>query len=246
MNWEKIKNTNTIIQIILGIILLGSAIGITNEIIIKGLDFKISIWSAVLLIAISFLFGFYTGKKNKIKKINKKINSNNINLEFHDNPEKLGWNLGVDRESNVKPEIAIGSDGNYGYFWQITAHDSYYLDYSLNISKYAFNKLSFVIQNNKPCTVYAKVQLKSRNNELEKSGWISLKEGDVEAKPHGSGKYEWTFYDLPNSVDNNWKEFKIILPEAVKHTFGNEGWVYNRITGLRIRGSINIAEIKIE
>jgi hypothetical protein len=41
MNWEKIKNTNTIIQIILGIILLGSAIGITNEIIIIGLDFKI-------------------------------------------------------------------------------------------------------------------------------------------------------------------------------------------------------------
>jgi hypothetical protein len=246
MNWEKLKNANTLIQIILGMVLLSSAIGLTNEIIKKGINLKFPIWITLLLIIVAFFFGLLTGKRKKGDSKIDKVNSKNLKLKFNDFPEKLSWHLGINKKTNVRPDINIGKDGIYGFYWKIEEKDPYYLDYSLLITNNFFSNLFLVVQNIKTCTIYAKVKMKSKNGELEKRGWIAIKEGDTIAKPYGSGNEEWTFYTLPIKINNNWKEFEINLPDAVNQTFGKEGWNYYRITDLRIRGSINIAEIELK
>jgi hypothetical protein len=246
MDWEKIKNLNTVLQIILGVVILGTTVGISNEVILNGFNSKIPIWISIIILFSSFIFGYLICNR-KLKRKTRHFSRKEIKLKFNSLPEKLGWNLVIDSKNGEnKPLVEIGRDGLYGHYLQIEQKDSYYLDYYFPIQNELLHELTFIIQNNKKYNIYAKVKLKSKNNELDKDGWIDIKEGDLDPSPFDTGKYEWKYYAHPEKVENYWKEFKINLPLAVKQSFGIDGWVFSCITGIRIRGSIKIAEIKVK
>lgn len=59
------------------------------------------------------------------------------------------------------------------------------------------------------------------------------------------GQLEWNFDVQDESLKNGWTSVKLFIPEEVEKTFGKQGFVYQSLLGIRIRGSLFFSPIKL-
>ena len=91
--------------------------------------------------------------------------------------------------------------------------------------------------------VYALVDLRSQSGVGTSKGWLKFYPGSKGYKKIDD--QEWIVYVSADKLDGEWVRLPIDLVSAVENTFGNDGWKYDQIAAVRMRGDLDISSISI-
>ncbi|MCX6173401.1 MAG: hypothetical protein NTZ27_01445 [Ignavibacteriales bacterium] len=243
---KKLEKTNIILQIIVGIIIIGQFIYASREIILYGLKASMPVWVLILSSLISILFGFLI-PRNKSIRIRKVFEHPHIfNFDWQEsNPELKGWTIEADDGKTSKPTFKLLADGKYGKVLDIKSVSSYHMDINIP-ALYKYAKIyEVILKPGEAYQFYALVKIISQNKKQNKVVWLAFSEGKGIPRPFADGMYEWKIDLSPDKLEYGWLQFRIDLADAVGKTYGLEGWQLDEFKLIRIRGELVLAEINI-
>ncbi len=171
-----------------------------------------------------------------------------IDFDYPDSLLNHGWTLKDGDERNLV--INHISDNLVGSAVAISSTDVYGLDFPIGLEAKQNGKvIEFVATFQDNGYVYAFVEL-ARDDGTTKTGWLKLGPGEV--KPAavslgmGTGEDEWLVPLKPIlSLGLNWIRYQIDLEDAVDNTFGVDGWKFQRLNKVRIRGKLSLDYIAV-
>ena len=93
---------------------------------------------------------------------------------------------------------------------------------------------------------FVEVQIATRDDEEIKNKLIKFILGSK--KPYRTTGYEEIEYTAeikPPSLGNGWSEITISLPDEVDRTWGQDGWYYQGLRAIRVRGKLGLSPIRL-
>lgn len=171
-----------------------------------------------------------------------------IQFNYTDSPLDHGWNF---IEGTAQPTFESVNNTVVGRAIKATTTtDNFYaIDYELSPSSIEFGNYLEVVAYypDDKSSLYTYIEMKNNNSETLR-GWLKFKVGKERSIPSQktTGEQEWLIYVYPESyLDLNWAKMQINLEKTVKETFGKDGWSFQRLIKLRIRGNLGIDSITI-
>jgi len=92
---------------------------------------------------------------------------------------------------------------------------------------------------------FIKVELSSQDGRTTVQKWMKLVVG--ERDPFPTGNYETMEWTLPlrgKALRNGWRTFDVVLPDAVRRTWGTLGFKFRRIIVVRIRAKTEVSPLQ--
>ena len=172
-----------------------------------------------------------------------------VRFDYTDSPIDHGWNfIEGDLEQVFFESI---SDATVGKALKITTSDGnfYAIDYELPLQASEFgNFLDIIVKfpDNKS-SLYTYVKMTNNNGDTS-FGWLKFKIGKEQTIPSQktTGEQEWLVYVYPEMfLEQDWVKMPIDLEKTVQETFGKDGWEFQKIIKLRVRGNLYIDSIEI-
>lgn len=156
-------------------------------------------------------------------------------------PTEHGWILGFDSNApeNRPPEFSAAQDSPVVGSLAIKGK-KYKIDYNVTSAQVLANIVEYCV---KPIdgAFYLKVDVSSLDRMRVKNVWLRHVIGT--GAPIKINPSEWSFEVQGEILENEWVLVKLSLDDEVKATFGKEGFVYQKLQGVRIRGSMAISPI---
>jgi len=243
---KKLEKTNTILQIIVGIIIIVQFIYASREIILFGLQSSVPIWILIISSLLSIAFGILFSQNSFMSRRNTNEKRYTFNFDWQDsNPESKGWTCEVDNIKTRKPIFKLLTDGKFGKVLEIKPASSYHLDINIPAFYREANIYEVIVKPIEYYQFYARVKIISQNKKHNKLVWLAFTVGKGSPAPLAKGTDEWKIELSPDRLDYGWLKFKINLSEAVKKTYGKEGWQFDEFKSIRFRGELTLAEINI-
>ncbi|MFW5804672.1 MAG: hypothetical protein ACOCWG_05530 [bacterium] len=180
-----------------------------------------------------------------------------IIIDFKDYPTTIlpkyfkdyDWEFGCNKNvaDRKPPDLITDEDGEYDTVLKINTKPDCFFDYSFGGNEPDKNKknIECIITNDGKSTFYFIIEVISKTGKKPPNKYLKVKKGTNSPKRHLNGKNEWEVYIEPESNNRNWKTYKVNLNEFTKQTFGKDGWKFHKLIGIRVRGSMSIAQIKI-
>jgi len=164
-----------------------------------------------------------------------------------DSPLKNNWTLCYGDPEKVHFTLATNAPEK----GSLSAHTS--IDYSI---EYEIPKeigelsdglrLSIRFKGENDTMFWTEVEMANVDGSKWEKRWIKHYKGNKPSrqvdKPYDD---EWERWMSGIELTNGWSDFLISLKDAVKETWGNDGWVFKGLTKISIRGNISISPIKI-
>lgn len=91
--------------------------------------------------------------------------------------------------------------------------------------------------------IYAHLGVTRSDGAGSRNVWINFPVNEI--RPNRVGPNEWEFPVRPIGAQGQLFVFQVDLREAVRRTFGTEGWTFAELIRFRLRGSFTIARISI-
>jgi hypothetical protein len=220
----------------------------SRSITIAGLKASVPAWLLLATAITASLFGWLLGRKGKgsaiasagpqFKRIGK------INFDYlPDSPTKHGWNLKVD-PGELLPEFSAAPDTPIPGSLLISSHGKYALDYEVGPSGSLSNFVELALKPSKGSVVYARIKVRSRDGSESAEVWLAHSIGNEPPKRFDP-PIEWQVSVPGEILDNEWLLLKLSILDEVQNTFGRDGWVYQSLVRIRLRGSMSISPITL-
>jgi hypothetical protein len=236
-------------QIILA--LLGLVIGVVTPLfkprILKYLTALISIllWSVAM-----FWIGYEIGRRERPELIPvSDFILQKIDFDYTDSPMEHGWSLIEGDISGIVFDPI--SDNFVGDAIMINSPIFYGMDYGIkSIIAKKVETMEFVANlEDESASIYAYVGL-VRNSGKTSTGWLKFKPGEgnpvLTSLQTSEGEDEWLVNIMPVSpLGNQWSQYRINIEDATEESFGQDGWHYQQLLKLRVRGNISIDYISL-
>jgi len=159
--------------------------------------------------------------------------------------EILDTNLNSGFISIGSPNISLVNDGYYGDVFYIKGDakkDA--LDWSVMSKADHASSVSYIFQPINRFTLYLRINMLSKNKSKEKLGWLTLRT-DISLPLGGKNQEEWAYPVKGRDAKYGWIMVQVNIPKAVEATFGQEGWQYDKLKSIRIRGEGKVYAIEI-
>lgn len=132
--------------------------------------------------------------------------------------------------------LSIKSDNEYCMEYQV--------DERIGIS---CNQLKFAakFKGEDDTMFWTEVEMATRDGSKREKRWIKFYQGNKLARQH-EPPYddEWIMWIQGTDLGNEWTAFEISLPEAVRATWGTQGWVFKNLKTISIRGNFSVSPIE--
>jgi len=115
------------------------------------------------------------------------------------------------------------------------------IDYDVHPHETLCDSIRFSCRYTPTTVIYARVRA-VRNTGESRDFWFAHKIG--KRAPEKSLGNEWTIF-VSGPADNGWTRLDINLPEEVRKTEGANGWRYDALATIRLRGSLSISSIAL-
>jgi hypothetical protein len=203
----------------------------------------VSLISSHLLIIFIFI--------NKLSNKNQSFNFSNINtyleqisFSFQDTSILQCWKV-VEKSDPNEPILKKEIDGIMGEFLSISGSSFFALDYQVKVVTRNAKILEYIVIPQNDHVLYLNVDVITADGSQTKNCWVNLGVNKLKIKPYGDGKIEWDFPITHVSRTGDWLKYQVNIDEAIKKTFGTEGWKYKNLNKLRLRGNSKIKTITI-
>lgn len=161
-----------------------------------------------------------------------------------DYPTNHGWRMGFDGAAPMvsePPSYQAATDSPIPGGISITNTKCYYLDYHATQQESLANLIEHYIRPRTDGMFYLRVQVSSRDGSQSKTVWLCHIIGV--GQPHMITKSEWIFDVEGEILENGWCMVKIPVENEVAASFGKEGYVFQKLLGIRLRGSLSLSPI---
>jgi hypothetical protein len=242
-HWTWANRTATICSIASGAGLAGQIVWAIVKFASTEVPFWLLVSSSVTAAAFGFFLGWLIFRRRPTTPANVILTSvGQIGFEYLPGPLiDRGWKLGVENEEKKEPEVSRPSDAPFPGSISIVSHGRYYLDYHLDPSLQFSDAVEYAIKPGSEATLYLRVCVKSADGSRSSQMWLAHRVG--RGKPRGRGG-EWAIESVGPHMGNGWHSVRCILAEEVRVTCGQEGWVYDHIVDIRLRGSLSLSPIR--
>jgi len=88
------------------------------------------------------------------------------------------------------------------------------------------------------------VNVTSRDGSQRDFGHIKILLGNAPPRQHKDYPKEYLVYVTPERLSNGWVRMQLRLPEIVTAAMGIQGWVYDSVQTIQLRGCISVSPIK--
>jgi hypothetical protein len=247
--WKSVERFKLIIELVTSLFVV---VPIVYAIIAQGLTATMPAW-AVLFIAFSAIVLGYLIGQNSIKRVmpssKPKEPSNplllqTIDFNYQDSPAKHNWIINSPEEG--QPDITHVADGFWGNTIKIQASVNCTMDISITEPIAQIGKrIEFVAKVEKGYGLYSLGNYISKDGAIPKNIWFNYKIGDGEPVSVNPDKSEWHVFMEPELLEGNWQRFNINLQDVMNRSVAKEGWSLKRLTRFRLRGNMQIAQIKV-
>lgn len=195
----------------------------------------------VLTAIAAFVSGLFLGKRAKSSAATRK-KIHEVRFDYlPDSPAKREWALGLEGETQVVPEFMTDRDSPIPGSLLIKSRGSYYLDYEVEPHARIADTVEFYVKFTKNSVFYLKVKLVSRDKSKADIVWLAHMPGSEPPKEYDSR--EWTVSVTGDTLVNGWVHVSLPIAGEVDETFGQKGWVYLELQGIRLRGTISVSPI---
>jgi hypothetical protein len=126
----------------------------------------------------------------------------------------------------------------------VSANGRYALDYEVGPSGSLCNFVEFALKPSRESIVYVKIKVRSRDGSESAEVWLAHRIGNEPPKKLDP-PIEWQIFVPGEVLDNEWLLLKLSIPDEVQNTFGRDGWVYQSLLRIRLRGSMSISPITL-
>jgi hypothetical protein len=164
-------------------------------------------------------------------------------------PLENGWKLDGQEPAFSRPARAPIQNS-----LKITATVRYHMDYELSTELTSCDLVRFAIRfdggqypQEDATMVFTILDLVPSDKSTSKRRRIKYELGS--GAPHPTdGKWkkdEWTLPMDAQELPSGWRQFDISLKEAVRKTWGTQGWEFGALRAIRLRGSLSITPIEL-
>lgn len=218
-----------------------------RSIMITGLQASVPAWLLVATAITASLFGWLLGRKIKASKTGSNSQQfkrvGKIDFDYLPaTPTNHGWDLKVDL-GELLPELSAALDTPIPGSLLISSKGRYRLDYEVGPSGSLCNFVEFALKPTNGSIVYANIKVRSRDGSESADVWLAHTIG-IE-QPKRLGPIEWQVSVGGEVLDNEWLLLKLSISDEVHNTFGRDGWVYQSLLRVRLRGSMSISPITL-
>lgn len=160
-------------------------------------------------------------------------------------PTENGWRIGFDKntppERRKPPDFAAADAAPVPGSLSISDNGRYSIDYAVEQVESLANLVEYHVKPTSDGTVYLKVVLSSRDQSQEKIVWLRHIIGT--GMPREINQSEWNLDVQGELLEHGWALVKLSLEDEVARTLGKQGFMYQRVVAVRIRGSLSISPI---
>jgi hypothetical protein len=154
-----------------------------------------------------------------------------------------GWKIS-DQDKGVTPSFATPTEDPGAGGLSIQVDGKYAIEYAVPAHLTLADRLKLAIRYTPSTMFFTGLFVTSKDKSQGDWRWIKYYIGDKPPEQtHGYPK-EHTVWVRPQHLANGWVSLDLNLPEIVREAIGGEGWVYNSIKAIRLRGSVSISPIK--
>ena len=165
--------------------------------------------------------------------------SQRIDFNYSDSPTNHGWQI----LDSVPITFTSETDGYQGAYLVVRSNDFYAMDTYVHRDALSGTHIEFVSKFESDATVYAHVIMKGLDDSIVKEGWLKFYPDTRTFEQVDEDEWKVPVEAIPQG--GGWSLFQIDLVDAVRQTFGNQGWRYAQIDRIRIRGNIALAYIEV-
>jgi len=214
----------------------------------------VPVWLFVIGCSLAYIVGLLT-KRTTILATSPKPKIRTLGyLKFDYLPQKpmdQGWDLRVEtkppNEKSLPPDCLSAIKPPTPGSIEIKDNGIYYMDYSIEPINSFANLVEFCIKPTKSSRFYLSIELSSRDKKYRKTRWLKYVVGEGQPEPLinkiTNEITEWTIYKEGEPLEDGWTRLKLQLHEDVESTFGREGFVYQSVKRIRLRGSMCLSPI---
>lgn len=247
--WDLLQRLNLILQLGAGLMVLAPLLSNVPTWLSEGFTVTVPAWSLIVA-AIGAILLVWLIKKRPITRqtLNTSKPNNSLGRIYFDypsgNPLMHDWVMWANPQGSREPEFKSVMDGRFGRVLQINPRDPYYIDHDVSGSESSANQVNVTLKPGAEWFVCFGVRVVSSEGSIGQDVWLSAKFSNKDPLYYKDSKDEWKIELLKTTLGKDWALLSINLPESVEATFGKDGWGYEKLTRIRLRGDLTIARIE--
>jgi hypothetical protein len=160
-----------------------------------------------------------------------------------DTPASHGWTIGLDQGALEPPSFVAVPDAPVPGSIAIHSRGTYYMDYAVDPHAAFSDRVDVTVRYSKDAMVYAKIRVETRDGAKSKTVWLAEKIGNSRDKQFNES--EWEFSSPGAFLDGGWVALALPLSGQITTSFGRQGWVFDRLIGFRVRGSLGLSPLTL-
>jgi len=244
--WDRITKAGLLVNLAVGLLVLIPVLFGYMAYVRGILPQSVPNWSLVIALVAGILLGILAGllRRNarKSNSLSRSETHDTIRFDYRSaNPRLHDWRITSKGEGEARFEST--RDGRRGRVLNITLGANQYMDYSVSSSLSSATTMSLILKPGSEWFALFYIAVRSQDGTASKDVWISATYSNRAPEYYRDSKSEWRIELLPNQLENGWTELLVDLQDSVRKTFGREGWQYNRLLKIRLRGELTIAQI---
>lgn len=154
-------------------------------------------------------------------------------------PLEHGWRFAELASSAQRPKFYTADKAPERGSITICAQGEYKLDYALLENLQCANVAKFLYK--LPASVYFHVRMISRDGQRHRTGYLGVGHGSD--APHNWNDGEWQVFANAKPLAAGWYSATFALEDAVQQSFGQEGWRFDALLEIRVRGNTTVSPI---
>ena len=158
-------------------------------------------------------------------------------------PTDHGWHLGETEPASLNYERI--DRGPLAPALAVRARDRYQLTYPIEDPGFRVEHVKIVFRPHRESALYVRVDMKKDEEERSRDGWLRLAEG--ERPPRHLGFDEWLMLSELDTVQigSGWRVVRVDIGRAFASTFATQGFRLQRLSGLRMRGDVDLSYVEL-
>jgi hypothetical protein len=159
-------------------------------------------------------------------------------------PLMHGWKLAYE-DPGPPPSFRSATDAPNQDGLAIKVDRKYAIYYELPPNAGICDRIRFAARFTSSTMFFTRVDVISRDRSHPETVDLKFYVGKRNPIPTPGWPKEWTLWVTGETLAAGWMSFEISLPDVVRRTFGTHGLMYDRLRGIRLRGSLSISPIEL-
>lgn len=160
-------------------------------------------------------------------------------------PEYHHWDINPHRGSPGFPILESIVDGTHGRVLKITRKNEYTMYYKFSQDETCARSARITLLPGPEWWISFRIGVTDSTQSTSKEFWLSTRFGQKDPPMFKDSRTEWKFYLPKIESKNEWTILHADLMDLTKETFGQQGWTYQKLIGIQLRGDMTIAQIEL-